>query len=73
VAVRRGDWKYLKVGGREFLFDLAWDPRERGNLANKHPALLDELRALWTDWDGSMLPVPPDLVLPPLDMSDMLW
>jgi arylsulfatase A-like enzyme len=72
-AVRRGDWKYLKVGGREFLFDLAWDPRERGNLANKHPALLDELRALWTDWDGSMLPVPPDLVLPPLDMSDMLW
>ena len=72
-AVRRGDWKYLKVGEREFLFDLAWDPRERGNLTTKQPALLDELRALWIEWDGGMLPIPPDFVLPPLDLSRMLW
>lgn len=72
-AVRRGDWKYLKVGEREFLFDLAWDPRERGNLAKKQPALLDELRALWMEWDRGMLPIPPDFVLPPLDLSRILW
>ena len=72
-AVRRGDWKYLKVGEREFLFDLAWDPRERANFANKQPALLDELRALWLDWDRGMLPIPPDFALPPLDLSRMLW
>jgi arylsulfatase A-like enzyme len=72
-AVRRGDWKYLKVGEQEFLFDLAWDPRERGNLAKKQPALLDELRALWIEWDRGMLPIPPDFVLPPLDLSRMLW
>jgi arylsulfatase A-like enzyme len=72
-AVRRGDWKYLKVAEREFLFDLAWDPRERGNLAKKQPALVDELRALWTEWDRGMLPIPPDFVLPPLDLSRMLW
>ena len=72
-AVRRGDWKYLKVGEREFLFDLAWDPRERANFANQQPALLDELRALWLDWDRGMLPIPPDFALPPLDLSRMLW
>jgi arylsulfatase A-like enzyme len=72
-AVRRGDWKYLKVGEREFLFDLAWDPRERANFAKKRPALLDELRALWIEWDRGMLPIPPDFVLPPLDLSRMLW
>ena len=41
-AVRRGDWKYLKVREQEFLFDLAWDPRERANFARKRPELLDE-------------------------------
>jgi hypothetical protein len=29
-AVRRGDWKYLKVTDQEFLFDIGYDPRERG-------------------------------------------
>lgn len=72
-AVRRGDWKYLKVREQEYLFDLGWDPRERGNLARKQPALLEELRALWVEWDRSMLPIPPDFVLPPLDLSRMLW
>ena len=39
-AVRRGDWKYLKVRDREFLFDIGWDPRERGDMAKKRPDLL---------------------------------
>ncbi len=45
AVVRRGDWKHLKVE-EEFLFDVAYDPRERWNQAGKHPELLAELRAL---------------------------
>jgi arylsulfatase A-like enzyme len=72
-AVRSGDWKYLKVGDREFLFDIAWDPRERGDVARKHPDLLNQLRTQWVEWDRTMLPVSPDFVLPALDLSGMLW
>jgi len=72
-AVRRGDWKYLKVAEREFLFDLAYDPRERGNLARKEPALLDELRGLWETWNREMLPVPEHLTPPMSNLSEMLW
>ena len=36
-AVRRGGWKYLKVADREFLFDIEYDPRERGDLSKKQP------------------------------------
>ena len=60
-AVRRGGWKYLKVADREFLFDIAYDPRERGDLSKKHPELLAELRALWEEWDRDMLPLPTDV------------
>ncbi len=72
-AVRRGDWKYLKVADREFLFDLAYDPRERGNLAAKQPAMLDELRALWEAWNRDMLPLPEQTVAPMSNLSEMLW
>jgi arylsulfatase A-like enzyme len=72
-AVRRGDWKYLKVADREFLFDIAYDPRERGDLAKKQPALLDELRGLWEAWNREMLPVPEHLTPPMSNLSQMLW
>ena len=72
-AVRRGDWKYLKVADQEFLFDIGWDPRERGNMARKRPDLLNELRALWEDWNRGMLPVP-DRMIPALsNLQEMLW
>jgi arylsulfatase A-like enzyme len=72
-AVRRGGWKYLKVADREFLFDIAYDPRERGDLSRKHPALLDELRNLWKEWDREMLPLPEDAQVPMSNLSEMLW
>jgi len=72
-AVRRGGWKYLKVADREFLFDIAYDPRERGDMAKKQPALLAELRALWEAWDRDMLPLPEDAQVPMSNLSDMLW
>jgi arylsulfatase A-like enzyme len=72
-AIRRGKWKYLKVRQQEFLFDIEYDPRERANLARKHPALLAELRTLWEEWDRGMLPVP-DYMVPPLsNLQEMLW
>ena len=72
-AVRRGGWKYLKVAEREFLFDIEYDPRERGDLSKKQPALLDELRALWKEWDRDMLPLPDDAQMPMSNLSEMLW
>jgi arylsulfatase A-like enzyme len=72
-AVRRGGWKYLKVADREFLFDIEYDPRERGDLAQKMPDLLAELRALWEDWNRDMLPLPDNAVVPVSNLSEMLW
>jgi arylsulfatase A-like enzyme len=72
-AVRRDHWKYLKVAEREFLFDLAYDPRERSNFARKEPALLDELRGLWEIWNREMLPVPEYLTPPMSNLAEMLW
>jgi arylsulfatase A-like enzyme len=72
-AVRRGGWKYLKVAEREFLFDIEYDPRERGDLSKRQPGMLAELRALWEDWDRDMLPLPADTVAPMSNLSEMLW
>ena len=72
-AVREGGWKYLKVADREFLFDIAYDPRERGNLAAKEPVLLDRLRRQWETWDRELLPLPDRQVAPMSNLSNMLW
>ncbi len=72
-AVRRGDWKYLKVRDKEYLFDIGYDPRERGNMARKRPDLLSELRGLWEDWNAGMLPVPDSMVPPFSNLQEMLW
>jgi arylsulfatase A-like enzyme len=72
-AVRRGDWKYLKVKDKEYLFDIGYDPRERGNMARKRPDLLNELRLLWEDWNREMLPVPDNMVPPFSNLQEMLW
>jgi arylsulfatase A-like enzyme len=72
-AVRRGDWKYLKVSDKEYLFDIGYDPRERGNMARKRPDLLNELRGLWEDWNRGMLPVPDNMVPAFSNLQEMLW
>jgi arylsulfatase A-like enzyme len=72
-AVRRGGWKYLKVTEREFLFDLDYDPRERGDLSRKQPVQLAELRRLWEEWDRDMLPLPAQMTPSISGLSDMLW
>jgi arylsulfatase A-like enzyme len=54
-AVRRGRYKYLKMGDNEFLFDVVADPRERGNLKDRMPDLFAELKAAHEAWNGQML------------------
>lgn len=59
-ALRKGDWKYLKVDGNEYLFNLARDARERANLAHRHPDRFEQLRAEWQAWEQTVPPVPED-------------
>jgi arylsulfatase A-like enzyme len=59
-ALVRGDWKYLRIDGAEYLFDLATDARERANLRARHPDLFEELRAAWSAWNAGMPPIAPD-------------
>lgn len=60
AAVRQGDWKYLKLGDKEHLFNVADDPRERVLLKNKYPGKFEELRELHSQWNAGMLPYPED-------------
>jgi arylsulfatase A-like enzyme len=58
AAVRQGSWKYVGIGGKEYLFDLAADARESANAAAANPAKLTELKSLWDEWNRQMLPYP---------------
>ena len=55
-AVRDGDWKYLRIAGNEFLFDVVQDPRERANLKDRHSDAFNRLKIEWESWNGMMLP-----------------
>lgn len=58
AAVRKGDWKYVKLAGKEMLFNLADDERERANRATAEPERLAAMRLLWDGWNREMLPYP---------------
>lgn len=60
AAVRSGNWKYLKLKGEEFLFDLGNDERERTNLIEAHPERVNALRSAFDRWNAGMLPYPLD-------------
>jgi arylsulfatase A-like enzyme len=60
AAVRDGNWKYLRLGGREHLFDVEADPRERAELQEKHPQEFERLKRLYAAWNARMLPYPAD-------------
>jgi arylsulfatase A-like enzyme len=54
AAVRQGNMKYLRIAGKEHLFDLTADEREQANLAPANPQKVAELRALWDGWNAQM-------------------
>ncbi|HEY0325909.1 MAG TPA: sulfatase-like hydrolase/transferase [Allosphingosinicella sp.] len=59
AAARDGDWKYLRIGEQEHLYDLARDPRERANLKDREATTFARLKADWAAWNAQMLPYPP--------------
>lgn len=58
-AVRRGRWKYLNDGTREYLFDLSIDQREQANFREQNPAIFNQLRNEFQKWQSQVLPRPP--------------
>ncbi|MGQ0660010.1 sulfatase-like hydrolase/transferase [Sphingosinicella sp.] len=58
AAIRDGDWKYLRLGGREHLFDLSRDERERADRKADEPQRFSALKAAYEAWNATMLPYP---------------
>lgn len=59
-AARAGRWKYLKMAGNEFLFDIVADPLERANLKDRHPDVFARMVEAWQAWNATMLPNDPE-------------
>jgi arylsulfatase A-like enzyme len=59
-AYRLGDWKYLRVDGIEYLFNLASDERERANLIHKEPAIFSTMKQTYDAWEATMPAIPAD-------------
>ncbi len=59
-AMRHGDWKYLRVDGIDYLFNLQADERERANLAPVLPGRLASMVTAWEDWNATMPAIPQD-------------
>jgi len=55
-AIRKGPWKYLKAGNREYLFDMANDFEEKHNLIAQKPELARELRTQVQAWSETLQP-----------------
>jgi arylsulfatase A-like enzyme len=53
-AMRQGRWKYLRVDGNDYLFDIDTDARERANLGKHEPERLAAMRETWEAWNASM-------------------
>ena len=63
-AIREGNWKLLRGGDREYLYDLATDREENNNLAAKHPEIATRLRAKLKTWADGL--TPPGMALGPM-------
>jgi arylsulfatase A-like enzyme len=54
-AVRMGRWKYLRVNGRDRLFDLDTDLGERDDMSSTHPEILAEMRTALKAWEREVV------------------
>ena len=59
-AMRLGDYKYLRVDGNDYLFNIPADERERANLGQRQPERLQSMRTAWEAWNASLPPIPED-------------
>jgi uncharacterized sulfatase len=55
-AVRQGDWKLLRGGDREYLFDLSKDKEEQHSVLKQHPEIADALRSKLKRWSAELDP-----------------
>ncbi len=55
-AIREGNWKLLRGGDREYLYDLAGDLAEKHDLAAKHPDIVARLRTRLKAWCDELSP-----------------
>jgi arylsulfatase A-like enzyme len=58
-AMRDGDWKWLKIAGNTFLFDVVNDPLERANLKNRRKDIFERMEMQYAAWEGTVLPEDP--------------
>jgi arylsulfatase A-like enzyme len=58
AAMRENEWKYLRLGGHEFLFNIAEDERERANRRVKEVERFERMKRQWAEWNATMLPYP---------------
>jgi len=55
-AILDGDWKFLKGGTREYLFNLKDDREEQNNLIKDHPEIAQRLKKELDEWSQSLQP-----------------
>jgi arylsulfatase A-like enzyme len=55
-AIRQGDWKLLRGGDREYLYNLHSDLEEKNNVADEFPEVADQLRQQLTNWSQQLEP-----------------
>ncbi len=53
-AVREGQWKCLRGGAREYLFDLSADQGEKSNVLEDQPEIAERLRTKLVAWAGEL-------------------
>lgn len=63
-AILEGNWKLLRGGDREYLYDLGTDLEEKHNLAAQHPEIANRLRAKLKTWSDEL--DPPGLTTGPM-------
>jgi uncharacterized sulfatase len=56
AAVREGDWKYLRGGARQYLFNLEDDPEEQHDLLAEHPEIAARLQTQLAAWSQELQP-----------------
>lgn len=71
-AMRRGPWKYLRVDGHDYLFNLDGDQREQANLMHRFPERLKEMRKAWEAWSATMPAIPEEAGVWPVYSEDDL-
>lgn len=59
-VARSGDWKYVRWGEHEYLFNLTEDETENANFMLRNTREHERLKQAYASWDAQMLPVPAD-------------